>query len=191
MGKQKVADIIKSGFAEIKPESGFYVWWFPQEEANALIEPLKEFIDADKLRKVQVEQIDSKIYYALYFGIASKKGGLLQRIKWHMAKINRHTKSCVKNKTVSTLRQTICGVKHWKMYDDNFETSGKVDDILKKCYWEWHSHTNPKEVEKKVLDPKYNKDVCYLLNIQENKTITPECKKALIELRKEARKIED
>ena len=73
MGKQKVADIIKSGFAEIKPESGFYVWWFPQEEANALIEPLKEFIDADKLRKVQVEQIDSKTYYALYFGIASKK----------------------------------------------------------------------------------------------------------------------
>ena len=50
---------------------------------------------------------------------------------------------------------------------------------------------NPKEVEKKALDPKYNKDVCYLLNIQGNKTITPECKKALIELRKEARKIED
>lgn len=88
MGKQKVADIIKSGFAEIKPESGFYVWWFPQEEANAMIEPLKEFIDADKLRKVQVEQIDGKTYYALYFGIASKKGGLLQRIKWHTAAIN-------------------------------------------------------------------------------------------------------
>ena len=101
MGKQKVSDIIKSGFAEIKPESGFYVWWFPQEAANKLIEPLKKFIDDDRLEKIQVELFDGQPYYALYFGIASKKGGLLQRIRWHMAKINRHTKSCVKNKTVS------------------------------------------------------------------------------------------
>ena len=127
MGKPKVADIIKSGFAEIKPESGFYVWWFPQEEANALIEPLKEFIDADKLRKVQVEQIDGKTYYALYFGIASKKGGLLQRIKWHTAAINPHTAACVRSRTLSTLRQTICGLMGLPMVGT--ETQEKVDEI--------------------------------------------------------------
>ena len=147
MGKQKVADIIKSGFAEIKPESGFYVWWFPQEEAKALIEPLKEFIDADKLRKVQIEQIT---YYALYFGIASKKGGLLQRIRWHTAEINPHTAACVRSRTLSTLRQTICGLMGLPMVGT--ETQEKVDEIIKKCYWEWTEHDNPHEIELNQLN---------------------------------------
>ena len=183
MGKQKVADIIKSGFAEIKPESGFYVWWFPQEEANALIEPLKEFIDADKLRKVQVEQIDGKTYYALYFGIASIKGGLLQRIKWHTAAINPHTAACVRSRTLSTLRQTICGLMGLPMV--GIETQKEVDKIVKKCYWEWTEHDNPHEIELNQLN---NENACYPLNIKENNTISKECRKKLIRLRSEFRK---
>ena len=73
MKKQKVADIIDSGFDGIKAESGYYVWWFPQEAANKLIEPLKKFIDDDRLEKIQVELFDGQPYYALYFGIASGK----------------------------------------------------------------------------------------------------------------------
>lgn len=182
MGKQKVEDIIKSGFAEIKPESGFYVWWFPQEEANALIEPLKEFIDADKLRKVQVEQIDGKTYYALYFGIASKKGGLLQRIKWHTAAINPHTAACVRSRTLSTLRQTICGLMGLPMVGT--ETQEKVDEIIKKCYWEWTEHDNPHEIELNQLN---NENACYPLNIKENNTISRECRKELRRLRSKVR----
>lgn len=182
MGKQKVEDIIKSGFAEIKPESGFYVWWFPQEEANALIEPLKEFIDADKLRKVQVEQIDGKTYYALYFGIASKKVGLLQRIKWHTAEINPHTAACVRSRTLSTLRQTICGLMELPMVGT--ETQEKVDEIIKKCYWEWTEHDNPHEIELNQLN---NENACYPLNIKENNTISRECRKELMLLRSKAR----
>lgn len=182
MGKQKVEDIIKSGFAEIKPESGFYVWWFPHEEAKALIEPLKEFIDADKLRKVQVEQIDGKTYYALYFGIASKKGGLLQRIKWHTAEINPHTAACVRHRTLSTLRQTICGLMGWPMVGT--ETQEKVDEIIKKCYWEWTEHDNPHEIELNQLN---NENACYPLNIKENNTILRECRKELRLLRSKAR----
>jgi hypothetical protein len=183
MGKQKVADIIKSGFAEIKPESGFYVWWFPQEEANALIEPLKEFIDADKLRKVQVEQIDSKTYYALYFGIASKKGGLLQRIKWHTAAINPHTADCVRSRTLSTLRQTICGLIGLPMVGT--KTQKKVDEIIRKCYWEWTEHDNPHEIEWNQLN---NENACYPLNIRGNNTVSKECRKELIRSRSEFRK---
>lgn len=183
MGKRKVADIIKSGFAEIKPESGFYVWWFPQEEANALIEPLKEFIDADKLRKVQVEQIDRQPYYALYFGIASNKGGLLQRIKWHTAVINPHTAACVRNRTLSTLRQTICGLKGLPMVGPY--TQDKVDEIIEKCYWEWTEHDNPHEIELENLN---SENFCYPLNIKENNTISKECCKELIRLRSEFRK---
>lgn len=182
MGKQIVADIIKSGFAEIKPESGFYVWWFPQDEANALIEPLKEFIDADKLRKVQVEQIEGKTYYALYFGIASKKGGLLQRIKWHTAAINPHTPACVRHRTLSTLRQTICGLMGLPMVGT--ETQEKVDEIIKKCYWEWTEHDNPHEIELNQLN---NENACYPLNIKENNTISRECLKELRLLRSKAR----
>lgn len=183
MGKQKVADIIKSAFAEIKPESGFYVWWFPQEEANALIEPLKEFIDADKLRKVQVEQIDGKTYYASYFGIASKKGGLLQRIKWHTAAINPHTAACVRSRTLSTLRQTICGLMGLPMVGT--ETQEKVDEIIKKCYWEWTEHDNPHEIELNQLN---NVNACYPLNIRGNNTVSKECRKELIRLRSKFRK---
>ena len=183
MGKQKVADIIKSGFAEIKPESGFYVWWFPQEEANALIEPLKEFIDADKLRKVQVEQIDGKTYYASYFGIASKKGGLLQRIKWHTAAINPHTAACVRSRTLSTLRQTICGLMGLPMVGT--ETQEKVDEIIKKCYWEWTEHDNPHVIELNQLN---NVNACYPLNIRGNNTVSKECRKELIRLRSKFRK---
>ena len=182
MGKQKVEDIIKSGFAEIKPESGFYVWWFPQEEANALIKPLKEFIDADKLRKVQVEQIDGKTYYALYFGIASKKGGLLQRIKWHTVEITPHTAACVRSRTLSTLRQTICGLMGLPMVGT--ETQEKVDEIIKKCYWEWTEHENPHEIELNQLN---NENACYPLNIKENNTISRECRKELMLLRSKAR----
>lgn len=57
MKKQKVADIIKSGFDGIKAESGFYVWWFPQEAANKLIEPLKKFIDDDRLKKYKLSYL--------------------------------------------------------------------------------------------------------------------------------------
>lgn len=180
MGKRKVAYIIKSGFAGIKPESGFYVWWFPQEEANALIEPLKEFIDADKLRKVQVEQIYGKTYYALYFGIASSKGGLRQRIKWHTAAINPHTAACVRNRTLSTLRQTICGLKRLPMVG----TQDKVDEIIRKCYWEWTEHHAPHEIELENLN---SENFCYPLNIKENNTISRECRKELRRLRSEAR----
>lgn len=182
MGKQKVADIIKGGFDGIKAESGYYVWWFPQEEANALIEPLKGFIDADKLEKVQVEQIDGKTYYALYFGIASKKGGLLQRIKWHTAVINPHTKACVGSRTLSTLRQTICGLMGWPMVGQN--TQKLVDDIIRECYWEWSEHDNPHDIEKEQLN---NVNACYPLNIMGNNTISKECRKELKILRSKSR----
>ena len=183
MKKQKVADIIDSCFDGIKAESGYYVWWFPQEEANALIEPLKEFIDADKLRKVQVEQIDGKTYYALYFGIASKKGGLLQRIKWHTAAINPHTAACVRNRTLSTLRQTICGLKEWRMAEES--TEDKVNQIINECYWEWEKHATPHVIEKRELN---NVNACYPLNIRGNNTVSKECRKELIRLRSKFRK---
>jgi hypothetical protein len=181
MGKQKVADIIKSGFAEIKPESGFYVWWFPQEAANELIKPLKKFIDDDRLEKIQVEIFDGQPYYALYFGIASKKGGLLQRIKWHTAAINPHTAACVRSRTLSTLRQTICGLIGLPMVG----TQGDVDKIIRKCYWEWTEHHAPHEIELENLN---SENFCYPLNIKENNTISKECRKELIRLRSEFRK---
>jgi hypothetical protein len=180
MGKQKVADIIKRGFAEIKPESGFYVWWFPQEAANKLIEPLKKFIDDDRLEKIQVEQIGGQLYYALYFGIASSKGGLRQRIKWHMAAINPHTAACVRNRTLSTLRQTICGLIELPMVG----TQGDVDKIIEKCYWEWTEHHAPHEIELENLN---SENFCYPLNIKENNTISKECRKELRRLRSIAR----
>lgn len=184
MGKQKVADIIKRGFAEIKLESGFYVWWLPQEAANKLIEPLKKFIDDDRLEKIQVELFDGQPYYALYFGIASKKGGLLQRIKWHTAAINPHTAACVRSRTLSTLRQTICGLMGLPMVGT--ETQEKVDEIIKKCYWEWTEHHDPHEIELENLN---SENLCYPFNIMGNNTISKDCRKELKRLRSKSRNI--
>lgn len=178
MGKQKVSDIIDSGFTGINPESGFYIWWFPEKDANKLIEPLREFIDTDRLEKIQVEQIGGQLYYALYFGIASKKGGLLQRIKWHTAVINPHTNACVRSRTLSTLRQTICGLMGWPMAGE--QTQQLVNDIITECYWEWKEDDNPHETEKEQLN---NVDACYPLNIMGNNTISKECRKKIKELR--------
>ena len=181
--KKKVADIIDSGFAEIKPESGFYVWWFPQEAAKKLIEPLENFIGDDRLKKIQVELFDDQPYYALYFGIASKKGGLLQRIKWHTAAINPHTAACVRSRTLSTLRQTICGLKELPMVGT--KTQKKVDEIIEKCYWEWTKHHDPHEIELENLN---SENLCYPFNIMGNNTISKDCRKELIRLRSEFRK---
>ena len=182
MGKQKVADIVKSGFAEIKPEGGFYVWWFPQEAANKLIEPLKKFIDDDRLEKIQVELFYGQPYYALYFGIASKKGGLLQRIKWHTAAINPHTAACVRHRTLSTLRQTIRGLMGWPMAGE--QTQRLVNDIIRECYWEWKEDDNPHEIELENLN---SENLCYPFNIMGNNTISKDCRKELKRLRSKYR----
>jgi hypothetical protein len=184
MKKQKVADIIDSRFDGIKAESGFYVWWFPQEAANELIKPLKKFIDDDRLEKIQVEIFDGQPYYALYFGIASKKGGLLQRIKWHTAAINPHTAACVRSRTLSTLRQTICGLMGLPMVGT--ETQKKVDEIIKKCYWEWTEHHDPHEIELENLN---SENLCYPFNIMGNNTISKDCRKELKRLRSKYRNI--
>ena len=183
MKKQKVVDIKNSDFDGIKAESGFYVWWFPEEVANKLIEPLKKFIDDDRLEKIQVELFDGQPYYALYFGIASNKGGLLQRIKWHTAVINPHTAACVRNRTLSTLRQTICGLKKWRMAGAS--TEGDVNQIINECYWEWEKHATPHVIEKRELN---NVNACYPLNIRGNNTVSKECRKELIRLRSKYRK---
>ena len=178
MNIMKVADIIKNSFEDPKPESGYYIWWFPEEVANELIEHLT----VDR-QKIQVKEIYGQLYYALYFGIASSKGGLRQRIKWHTAAINPHTAACVRNRTLSTLRQTICGLMGLPMVGK--ETQDDVDEIIEKCYWEWTEHDNPHEIELNQLN---NENACYPLNIKENNTISKECRKELIRSRSEFRK---
>ena len=176
MNIMKVADIIKNSFEDPKPESGYYIWWFPEEVANELIEHLT----VDR-QKIQVKQIVGQPYNALYFGIASSKGGLRQRIKWHTAAINPHTAACVRNRTLSTLRQTICGLIRLPMVG----TQGDVDKIIEKCYWEWEKHATPHVIEKRELN---NVNACYPLNIRGNNTVSKECRKKLIRLRSEFRK---
>lgn len=178
MNIMKVADIIKNSFEDPKPESGYYIWWFPEEVANELIKPLT----VDR-QKIQVKQIDGQLYYALYFGIASSKGGLRQRIKWHTAVINPHTPACVQNRTLSTLRQTICGLKEWRMAEES--TEDKVNQIINECYWEWEKHATPHVIEKRELN---NVNACYPLNIRGNNTVSKECRKELIRLRSKFRK---
>ena len=178
MNIMKVADIIKNSFEDPKPESGYYIWWFPEEVANELIKHLT----VDR-QKIQVKQIDGQLYYALYFGIASSKGGLRQRIKWHTAVINPHTPACVQNRTLSTLRQTICGLKEWRMAEES--TEDKVNQIINECYWEWEKHATPHVIEKRELN---NVNACYPLNIRGNNTVSKECRKELIRLRSKYRK---
>lgn len=65
------------------------------------------------------------------------------------------------------------------------ETQEKVDEIIKKCYWEWTEHDNPHEIELNQLN---NVNACYPLNIRGNNTVSKECRKELIRLRSKFRK---
>ena len=176
-----IRDLINENFEDIPSDKGYYTWWFTKDKTEYLLSKInRELNEVDRIDFSKLKKHPEIDYYALYFGVACGTAGLKQRIKWHTAKINGHTQNNVVRGTLSTLRQTICGLNEWDMV----VSSDNVDDFLSDCYWEWVVFPDPENVEKSELK---NEKICYPLNIQGNKTISKECRKLLKRLRKKYR----
>ena len=196
-----IRDLINESFEDIPSDKGYYTWWFTKDKTEFLLSKInRELNEIDRIDFSKLKKHPDIDYYALYFGIACGTAGLKQRIKWHTAKINGHTKNNVSRGTLSTLRQTICGLNEWDMV----VSSDNVDDFLSDCYWEWVVFPDSqiiKNIEQNELkndeicqiikniesSELKNKNKCYPLNIQGNETISKECRKLLKRLRKKYR----
>ena len=119
--------IKNESFEDIPSDKGYYTWWFTKDKTEYLLSKInRELNEVDRIDFSKLKKHPEIDYYALYFGVACGAAGLKQRIKWHTAKINGHTKNNVVRGTLSTLRQTICGLNEWDMV----VSSDNVDDFL-------------------------------------------------------------
>lgn len=87
--------------------------------------------------------------------------------RWHMTQ--QHSLSAVQSGYLSTLRQTLSAL----LGKDMTKAEQDVNDFIgKNCYWQWEYTDTPEEAEDREqheLRTNY-----YPLNIQGNKTVSPE-----------------
>lgn len=162
---------VKGRNSLITRDPGIYRWWFDEEGAKAITRALP---DVD-FNSVQKRDIDGRVYYALYFGIAKS---LRQRLNWHLNQ--RHSPSTVKKGFLSTLRQTLSAL----LGIPESETQQTVNDFQDRhCYVEFEqtsSRETAEDIERDELSEKY-----YPLNIQGNKGVPKQIINRLSELRKQ------
>jgi len=152
-----------------------YFWYFRDDIANKLLIPLKECID---FSKITYKIINNTKYYLLYIGKA--KNGHQRLIEYHILdKQNYHQKG-IKNKRLSSLRQTISA-----LLGINMSTSKeKVDEIFDTCIVDWIESDieNVEQLETSQIKNHY-------LPLNDLHSITPkECRQILRKLKKEYKK---
>lgn len=158
----------------IAKRNGIYCWWFEKGAATELIRQLG--LSCSEIARIRKRDIEGNEYWALYFGISKD---MLNRAKWHI--LQKHTVSAVKHGTLSTLRQTLGSLLECKMSEAGDAVNEFID---KNCYWEWEYNDNPEAVEREELS---KGDVCYPLNIKDNKTVRKEVVNTLKKLRKDSK----
>lgn len=175
---KEIRKLIGSGQLPVEERPGVYTWWFKESEAESIMRKLGLLNFMDRL---MVRKINGENYYALYFGIAGGKSGLLGRIKWHVCQ--KHTASTVKSGYLSTLRKTICAINGCDMTKGESITNEVMD---RNCYWEWWYTKNEEDaetIEKQELCTHY-----YPLNIKDNKLVDKDTINLLKKLRTKYKK---
>lgn len=161
---------------------GYYKWWATKKDTIRIFDGLGlNFSDY----KQDLESNEG--LYCIYVGIAIKES-IRDRLDWHIN--DRHNKSAVKNRTLSTLRQSIASVIAGNQYDK--EATNSFIDKLKVEYVALDFPI--KSEEAKVEIHRMEKDLLgkslRVLNIQENHHAkATEIKKKLRQLRKSALKM--
>lgn len=154
-----------------------YRWWFPED--SIVLDVLREYNQAESVNLLdQVEthvinnkidnKIESKTYYALYFGKSSNG-------------YRRYCQHTTGNISLSTLRQTLYGLCVGQQYDIDKEQV--VSDILKECYFEWLPFDKEGELVECI------ESICialghYPLNLDGNPAISDQWRKYVMEKRK-------
>ena len=160
---------------------GYYKWWARESDLKFILKNLgKEFEDM----KAFFEYSDDGSY-CIYIGIATKES-LRSRLNWHIN--TNSTKSNIKNRTLSTLKQSISALVCRNMADDE-KTNNFIDNLYVEyflCNCEIKSEDALKQIKEIENSHLKNNDNLYILNIQENKH-PQSCAKELKALRKIAR----
>lgn len=167
----------KENIKRIEIGPGYYKWWAKQSELDVILDALEVNFDDVKSAIETKENL-----YCIYVGIAVNES-VRQRLNWHVN--DQHTKSKVKNGTLSTLRQSISSIVAHNQYDKKAS-----DDFIDKLSVEYFISTHPVKspeakqelhtTEKQLLDSHLR-----VLNIQcNNHPLAKKMKKRLKHLRK-------
>lgn len=158
---------------------GYYKWWADIDSLNIILRELK--VNFHNIEKYLEKKDD---LYCIYVGIACKES-IRARLNWHVN--DSHTLSKVKNRTLSTLRQSISSIVAHNQSDKN--ATNRFIDRLEIEYFPINHPIKSElaikethEIERQLL----NKNL-YVLNIQENYHFAASpIKKELKELRKKS-----
>lgn len=101
---------------------GWYRWWAPKEALRQLLGT--HFNDLFP-HLTQGENQLAGLYY-IYVGVAIRES-IRARLNWHVNQ--RHTLSCVRSGTLSTLRQSIASLVGQNQLDEN-ATNALIDQLM-------------------------------------------------------------
>lgn len=116
-----------------------YKWWFKQAAAKGLISLLLPHI---QIGKIEQKTVGKDTYWLLYVGKAINCNQRL--VEYHILDKNKFHYTGVENGRLSSLRQTICGLKGWKMNTAKELVDEFIDDNCMVEYFE----TERSELEK-------------------------------------------
>lgn len=131
------------------PDTIIYYFWFNKNCFNELFKLLEEVIDYSKIK---IKKFNEEEYGLLYIG--ETKIGYKRLIEWHILDSqNLHEKGVI-NKTLSSLRQTLCGLLELEMS----KSREKITNFfLKNCIIEYEECEKDKlkEIEKEKIKSFY------------------------------------
>lgn len=122
---------------------GIYFWYAKKEHTKSL---LKEYFE-NIIPFLHTIVIENEVFYLIYLWISEKENGDLYKriVKRHLN--DKHDYNAIKNKTLSTLRQSISSLLF-----ANQNTKEKANEFLDKLYVSFIVCDNPKIKEKEYLD---------------------------------------
>ena len=166
---------IRDGVCQVDEKPGLYKWWC----TCRVLKDIAEKLQCD-ITKCSIEKNNECDLFCVYVGVAVKET-LKERIEWHMG---NHTDGSVRNKTLSTLKQSLSAILYQNMSP---KLAKELDDYMNQFYVSVDTKFSEAQdiyaEEKRLLSP--GEQPLYILNIQLNQH-KQSPKKELKKRRKEA-----
>lgn len=176
----------KINLKEVPNCPGYYKWWAIKGDVLLILNSLGVGVTDDIIGEIEKKEINGKIYYCIYVGIAVRES-LRSRLNWHINQVNKPNN--VASGTLSTLRQSIAAL-FGKDMADNDATNRFIDKLQVEYFSSKHeikSQAAKNEIE--AIENNMMKEHLCILNIQKNKHYAASSiVKSLKSKRKEARK---
>lgn len=175
---KRSSQIVRNLFQEKDSDKhGYYKWWAGKESFNCLKKAfcITSFSDTC----IETKDIDGEKWYCIYIGIAVKEP-LAARINWHINDV--HTESKIRNRTLSTLRQSISSLLFSDMSKQK-DTDLFMKELKVEYYVVNDEKSNLLDIERRYMEERFSP-----LNISDNgHEDAIDCKRVLLCRRCEAR----